>query len=264
MNVHCQSLISKIKLFPFFLAIACEFANAQPAQPQPGFCDSFVIHNAPQTTADLKNLCRAVENAGGGRPFSADLANNMLTDQTVRSAFGLVRVQKQDELKRQFAVQQLQINAARNAESQLKKAVAATTQNRPDQQTTAEQTVNAATSLVQKAAGPELISFALETGALTQSTTANNATISGNLEGVLYTLAGQDPVCFTSCTLLRNVLGHINTSATFTLNQQSTEATTETSPADPTSPPAGTAVSVPSAVGKLSGLSAKFRLINRF
>lgn len=240
-------------------------AAAQQAQPQANFCDS-VVGMGDQEAADLKILCKEVVSASGGKEFSTDLAKQVLNQQKVKFAFGQLRVHKQDELKRKFAVRQLQMNAAKDAATQFKNAVTATTQNRPDQQTTAEQTVNAATSLVQKVAGPELISFALETGALTQSSTASNATLSGNLEGVFYTLVGQDPVCFTSCdsSALRKVLGHINASATFTLNQQSGTTTSDTAPANGTSPPAGTAVSVPSSVGRFSGIGAKFRILNRF
>jgi hypothetical protein len=73
-----------------------------------------------------------------------------------------------------------------------------------------------------------------------------------------------DPVCFEQCGFTRDVLGDITTSATFTLNQQSTTTTSSTTPATSSSPPAGTAVNVPSSVGKLTGFTAKFRILNKF
>ena len=253
-------LVSAFVLYP-----SLWLAHAQKTQPQADPCSGIVSVNSDrEVTFNLQNFCKAVRSASKDQPFSTQLAQQILSDPVVKTALSSLRPSKQNGPKRAYAIRQLRKGAGANVVSRLNSAVSATTQNRPDQQTTAAQAVDAATSLVQKTAGPELLSLALESGALTQSSTGNTATVSGNLEGAFYTLAGMDPVCFEQCGLMRNVLGDINVTATFTLDQQSTTTTSSTTPATGTSPPAGTAVTVPSNVGKLTGLTAKFRILNKF
>jgi hypothetical protein len=254
---------NEILVFVFALNLSLALGHAQQTQPPADPCNG-IKASAPGLTSDLQILCRDVIRASGGKSYSDDLANQILSNQQVAIDFGIILPSKRDEFKRQFAVLQIRNSNASSAAINSQNAIKATTANRPDQQTTAAQSIDAATSLVQKAAGPELLSFALESGALTQSTTGNTSTLSGNLEGILYTVAGEDPVCFTSCTLLREFLGDINTTTTFTMDQPSTTTTTSTTPATGSSPAAGTAVSTPSSVGKLSGISAKFLILNKF
>jgi hypothetical protein len=257
--------LNKPLALAFIIICSLALAHAQqgglPADP----CSQITsVGRDNDVTYNLRNFCTAVRNASNGQPYSVQLAQQILSEPVVKAALSSLRPSKQDGRKRAYAVEQLQKSAAANAASRLNTAVSATTQNRPDAQTTAAQTVNATTALVQKTGGPELLSFALESGTLTQSSTGNTSTVSGNLEGVLYTLVGMDPICFEQCGLMRNVLGDITTSATFTLNQQSTTSTSSTTPASSSSPPAGTAVTVPSATGQFTGFTAKFRILNKF
>ena len=254
---------NRLLVLAYVLHASLTLAHAQQAQAPANPCD-VVQASAPGLTSDLQRLCRDVLQQGEGKPYSDNLVNQIANSENVKADLGLLRPYTRDEFKRQFAVQQARSASANSATSSLQSAVKATTANRPDQQTTAAQTVDAATSLVQKVAGPELLSFALETGALTQSSIGNTSTLSGNLEGVFYSMAGEDPVCFTSCGFLRPILGDINATATFIMNQPSTTTTASTTPATSSSPPAGTSVNVPSNVGKLSGISAKFLITNKF
>jgi hypothetical protein len=249
-------------LFSVFFAVSGLCAHAQQP-PSASSCDS-IAASAPGLTSALQSLCRDVLQKSENKPYSEDLVDQLVALPDLKPDFGLLRPYARDEFKRRFAVQEAQLAAAGAALNNINSAVKATTANRPDQQTTAAQTSIGATSLVQKASGPELFSFALESGALTQSTSGNTSTLSGNLEGVFYSLAGEDPICFTSCGSLRRVLGDINATATFTINQPSTTTTSSTTPATNSSPPAGTSVSVPSSVGKFSGISAKFLIVNKF
>ena len=236
----------------------------QPQQPVDSCSKIVSVSKDKEVTLRLQVFCQAVVNASKGQPYTPEYAQQLILDKQVLTAWRNLRPSQQDGLKRAYAASQLQAAAVANSAARLNSAVSATTQNRPDQQTTAPQTAIAGTSLVQKAAGPELLSLALESGSLTQTVSGNTATISGNLEGTVYTLFGLDPICFEKCGWMRGVLGDVNASATFTLDQQSTTTTTSTSPASGSSPPAGTPITVPSNVGKLSGITAKFRIHNKF
>jgi hypothetical protein len=238
--------------------------SQQPAAPADLCSKVTSVGGDNEVTYNLRSFCAAVGNASKGQPYSVQVAQQILSDPVVRRSLSSLRPSKQEGLKRAYAVEQLRNSAAANAVSRLNTAVSAATQNRPDAQTTAAETVNATTALVQKTGGPGLLSFALEAGALTQSSAANTSTVSGNLEGALYTLVGMDPVCFEQCGLMRDVLGDITASATFTLSQSSTNSTSSTAPATSSAPPAGTTVTVPSSVGKLTGFTAKFRILNKF
>lgn len=257
--------LGKLLLLAFVVHDSLVPAHAQQAQTSPESCSGIAAVNSDRAvTFFLQSYCKAVVNASQGQQYSPQLAQQLMSNSAVKAAWLNLRPSQQDGPKRVYAIQQLRNAAVANATARLKNAVSATTQNRPDQQTTAGEAVNAATSLVQKAAGPELLSLALESGALTQSTVGNTATLSGNIEGAFYSLVGLDPVCFVQCGAMRNILGSISASASFTLDQNSTTTTTETEPANGGIPPAGTAVTVPSNVGKLSGITAKFRLLNKF
>ncbi len=139
-------------------------------------------------------------------------------------------------------------------------------QNRPDKQTSANASSAGTTSLIEKAGGSELIALALDAGALTKTVSGTTATLSGNLDGISSFLVDQDPLAYLSGrqSSWKKLAGQVNLSASFELNQQSSDATTDTQPATSTAPPAGTSVNIPSSVGRLSSVTAKFAFLNPF
>jgi len=138
-------------------------------------------------------------------------------------------------------------------------------QNRPDQQTSAGSSASGTTGLVEKAGSAAILAFALESGALTRSVSGNTATLSGNADGLVRALTGQQILCFV-CQDLRAtpVLKNINLSAAFLLNQQSSNSTNTSGPANSATPTSVTSVVIPSSVGKLSSLSVRYTVWNPY
>ena len=154
----------------------------------------------------------------------------------------------------------LQLSALKQVTSQL-------VESRVDKQAAANTNDSGTTNLVSKSGASELLAFAIEAGALTRSVNGSAATISGNLEGITSSLLGLNAICLTEdeCrSLWRKATGNIDVSASFSLAAQSTQTTSNTQPANGVAPPANTAVSIPSSSGKLSSLTAKYTIHNRF
>jgi hypothetical protein len=141
----------------------------------------------------------------------------------------------------------------------------ATNQNRPDQQTGAPTNTNGTTGLVEKAGTASVLAFALESGALTRSVNGNTATLSGNADGLLRALTGQQVLCF-DCTGANGtpILRNINLSAAFMINQESTSTVSTNGAANSSTPPSITGVVIPSSVGKLSGVTARYQVWNPY
>jgi hypothetical protein len=139
-------------------------------------------------------------------------------------------------------------------------------QARPDKQVAAQSSSAGSTSLVSKAGGSSILAMAVDSGALTQSSSGTTSTVSGNLEGIGSLLLGQAPISIdpTKQNWLRKTAGDVNLSASFALAQPSSQSTASTQPATGTSPPAGTQVNIPSSVGKLTGITAQFAIHNPF
>lgn len=139
-------------------------------------------------------------------------------------------------------------------------------QARPDKQVGAQAASTGSTSLVSKTGGASILAMAVDSGALTKSASGTTSTVSGNLEGIGSLLVGQAPISIdpNDKNRLRKIASDINLSATFALAQPSSQSTAATQPATGTSPPAGTQVSIPSSVGKLTGITAQFAIHNTF
>src|SRR5229473_520959 len=131
-------------------------------------------------------------------------------------------------------------------------------QGRPDQQTGAGSNTSGTTSLVEKAGAPAILAFALESGALTRSVSGNTATLTGNADGMLRALTGQQVLCF-ECkdTFGTKVLQDVNLSAAFLIDQQSTSSVATSGAANSSTPPSVTTVNIPTHVGKLSNFTAR-------
>jgi len=143
--------------------------------------------------------------------------------------------------------------------------LASANQNRPDQQTGAGSNTSGTTGLVEKAGTASVLAFALESGALTRSVNGNTATLSGNADGLLRALTGQQVLCFDCGGAMGTpVLRNINLSAAFMINQESTSTVSTTGAANPSTPVSVSSVVIPSSVGKLSSITARYQVWNPY
>ena len=143
--------------------------------------------------------------------------------------------------------------------------LASANQNRPDKQTSAPANAPGSSDLVEKAGVPAILAFALDSGALVKSVSGNNATLSGNFEGLVRLLTGQQVLCFDCRGALGTpVLRDIGVSASFVVNQQKINTTPTSGPANSSTPTSITSVDVPSTVGKFSSITARYQKWNPY
>lgn len=138
----------------------------------------------------------------------------------------------------------------------------------PDQQTGPGGGTSGTTSLISKAGSAALLSLALNTGALTQSVNGATSTLTTNADQIFRAITRNEPDCLVNCKnsdwFESNVLGGINLSGTFSLAQQSTTTTDTSGQASGTSAVQVSSVAIPTGAGKLSGITVKYRVLNRF
>lgn len=124
------------------------------------------------------------------------------------------------------------------------------------------------TSLVSKAGNPELLSLALDTGALTQSVNGTTSTLNTNADEIFRLVSGTDPDCTVTCRNLgwfeTHVLNPTNISASINLAQPSTITAATSGQASGSTPIALESATVPAVAGKLSGVTTRYQLMNRF
>jgi hypothetical protein len=140
-------------------------------------------------------------------------------------------------------------------------------QLRTDQQFGANSTASGTTSLVSKAGSAELISLALDTGAVTQSVNGSTSTLTTNADHVYRLITGQNSDCIMNCRTsgFENlVLNPLNISATFQLGQNNTSTTATTGQASGTPTSSASTVAIPTGAGKLTAIGAKYELLNKF
>ena len=141
-------------------------------------------------------------------------------------------------------------------------------QARPDQQLSPGATTSGTTSLVSKAGSAELLSLAVDTGAVTESVKGTTATLSTNADQIFRLLTGSDPDCTVTCEnrdwFENKVLNKTNVSASLNLAQQgsTTAATSGQASGSSTTPVASAAI--PTGAGKLAGIIARYQLMNKF
>jgi hypothetical protein len=141
-------------------------------------------------------------------------------------------------------------------------------QARPDRQLGTNANQSGTTSLVSKAGSAELLSLALDAGALTQSVKGTTATLGTNGDQLFRLITGNDPDCNVTCNSLgwfeNKVLNPINIAATINLVQQSTTATPTTGQASGTNPVSVDNAAIPTGAATLAGITAKYQLMNKF
>jgi hypothetical protein len=147
-------------------------------------------------------------------------------------------------------------------------ALADAGQARLDRQVSARNSASGTTSLVSKAGSSELLSLALDTGVLTRSVNGATATLSTNADQVFRLITGSDPDCTVTCNgsgwLQNRVLNTTNISASLDLAQQSSTNTPTSGQASGTTPTQVSSAAIPTGVGKLSGITARYELLNNF
>jgi len=146
-------------------------------------------------------------------------------------------------------------------------AMADAGQARRDQQLSAGHNASGTTSLVSKSGSAELLSLALDTGALTKSVNGATITLSTNADQIFRLVTGSDPDCTVTCKNSRFeelVLSRTNVFATLDAAQQSGTTTISSGQASGTTPSGVNNVTIPTGVGKLSGITARYQLRNNF
>ncbi len=141
-------------------------------------------------------------------------------------------------------------------------------QQRPDQQLGANSNASGTASLVSKAGSAELLSLALDSGAVTQSVNGTTSTLSTNADQIFRLITKSDVDCIVNCKSLgwfeNKVLNPITVLGTLSLSQESSATTATSGQASGTTPTQVSQVSIPTGAGKLSGITARYELLNKF
>jgi hypothetical protein len=150
-------------------------------------------------------------------------------------------------------------------------ALSAAGQQRPDRQMGANSTASGTTSLVSKPGSAELLSLALDTGAVTQSVNGTSSTLTTNADQVFRLVTGSNPDCTVAVGPCKSrgwfetwVLNPTNITATLGLAQQSSTVTPTSGQASGTSSESVSSAAIPTGAGKLSGLTVRYEVRNHF
>jgi hypothetical protein len=141
-------------------------------------------------------------------------------------------------------------------------------QARPDQQLGSSHQANGTTSLVSKAGSADLLALALDTGVLTRTVNGTTATLSANADQIFRLITGSDPDCTVTCRnrgwVENRILNPLALSASLDLAQRNSQSVATTGQASGTSATPVSSATIPTGVGKLSGLTARYRVLNPF
>ena len=145
------------------------------------------------------------------------------------------------------------------AESAFDNAVSAWEQSRVDKQAGSTAPSSGTTDLVSKPSTSELLSMAVQLGALTQTISGSTATFQGNADGI-YKALFKAPIVCLACSGTP-VLKNINFLATFDLSQQTSKTVTTSGPANPSTPAVST-IQLPQSSRQLSSFTARYDIYN--
>lgn len=138
----------------------------------------------------------------------------------------------------------------------------------PDQQTGPGSATSGTTSLISKAGSAALLSLALDSGALAQSVNGATSTLTTNGDQLFRAITRNQPDCLVNCdgagSFEQKVLGKTNISASFLLAQQSSTTVPTSGQASGASPTQVSSVAIPTGAGKLSGITVKYIVLNKF
>jgi hypothetical protein len=141
-------------------------------------------------------------------------------------------------------------------------------QARNDQQLSATNSKSGTTSLVSKPGSAALLALALDAGVLTRTVNGTTATLSTNGDQIFRLITGSDPDCTVTCRSLGwfedKLLNPLAISATLDLAAQNNKTVATTGQASGTTPTPVANATIPTGAGKLSGITARYRILNPF
>jgi hypothetical protein len=150
-------------------------------------------------------------------------------------------------------------------------ALSSSGQQRLDRQTSPSSAASGTTALVSKAGSAEILSLALDTGAVTQSVNGTTSTLNTNADQLFRLITGSNPDCTVQVGPCKSrgwfetwVLNPTNISASLNLAEQSNTTTPTTGQASGTSATTVSSASIPTGVGKLSGIAVRYEARNPF
>jgi len=171
-----------------------------------------------------------------------------------------------DEFVRAFSRQ--------NAETLALQAAVQSAQNyRPDKQLSPSSNASGTTSLVSKAGASDLLSLALDAGALTRSINGSTATINGNLDGIFRAATNYSPLCVYPCLSFANsglqwvdthLLQPVNVSVLTALAQQSSTTAPAAGQASGTTSTPLSSVAIPTGAEKITSVLARYQILNKY
>jgi hypothetical protein len=260
--------MKKLALVSAAIAIAslCSQAQTNPSpEPAPNPAPK-IIEFCQDSRPDVRAYCKdlndlqAAVNGGATKAQARESLNNLdLTQAAATSQFitATSNVVVAKALASAVSSKAVASNAMQDAG-----------QARLDRQASPSTDTSGTTSLVSKAGSSELLSLALDTGALTESVNGTTATLNTNADQVFRLITGNDPDCTVTCTGVGRfesyVLNPLNISASLDLAQQSTKTTATTGQASGTTSTSVSSAMIPTGAGKLSGITVRYQLLNKF
>jgi hypothetical protein len=254
--------VKKFILVPAIIAIASMYSQGQtnpsPASQIIDFCKD--PRSAVRVYCKDLNDLQADVNRGATKEQAREPLNNLdLTQAAATSQF----ITATSDLILAKAV-----TSAVSSKAVASNALQDAGQARLDRQTSPSNDTSGTTSLVSKAGSSELLSLGLDTGALTESVNGTTATLNTNADQVFRLITGNDPDCTVTCTGVGRfetyVLNPINISASLDLAQQSSKTTATTGQASGTTSTPVSSAMIPTGAGKLSGITVRYQLLNKF
>jgi hypothetical protein len=223
------------------------FCKNDPRPEVRGFCDP------------LSKLQHFVNQSPAGTD-SGDLNQLNLKNPSANSKFIRVAAGR-------AAVQGL-VSRIQNMPSAAASGIQQSGQARLDRQLSSPGNTGGSTSLISKAGSSELLSLALDAGTLTRSVNGTTATLSTTADQVFRTITQFEPLCIATCNYKggfeARVLVPLSLSASFDLTQRSTTNLATSGSATITSPDQVNSATIPTGIGKLSVLTARYEVSNQF
>lgn len=235
-------------------------ANSSTASDPRAFCDKDPRLGVRAFCKDLADLQTAINSGAtkadvSGTLNKLDLSHAAATNKFITATADIVTLKA--------ALSDLSTSKAAATT-----ALADAGQARLDRQISAPNVASGTTSLVDKAGSSELLSLALDTGALTQSVNGSTVTLNTNADQVFRLITGRDPDCTVTCDshawFENNVLNRTNISASLDLAQQSSTTTATSGQASGTTPTPVSSAAIPTGAGKLSGIAVRYQVMNKF
>jgi len=223
------------------------FCEQDPRPEVRAFCDPL---------SRLQEFANATPTGGDSRDLNQlDLSNPSANSKFIRVAAG------------RAAVETL-VSRIQNSSSAAASGIQQAGQARLDRQLSAPASTSGSTALVSKAGSSELLSFALDAGALTRSVNGTTATLSTTADQLFRTITNYEPLCIATCDyhggLETRLLVPLSMAASFDLTQRSSSTVMTTGPATVGSTTQANAASIPTGMGKLSVLTARYEIRNQF